>query len=478
MDLSYMMAGNAKSFIEIVSSSSPSHYSEYSLSIDKSMVLDESSPPSSAKKCEITPRRLVMTPIGKGSFDIMSLFAKKASNIDAPGRDETNKGKQIVENKCDDITQELSLMNQFVKEQIQKSKESHDDKEMEIFELKQYFIKQMKELQERNQTLLNENMVLKEIHNELDRSAEKIAVFRSGQKSLNICSYLYDSWKNRESKADLYSKYIEKVQQYDELLKKHQQLESEYLKQLQINNNQQIAKGNSSQTEVQKKKRGRKSKNSQQQQDNSFIEIDNENNCEVLTKKLLKTLETEGINSKNIKQRKEYIIDDDNKSDVSVKILKEKTDFSNKRNQAQLNVTPNKNLQKNKSTNKQADNKTPTKQIVLLESDKSSLSQQSQLTKKQPSKQANQNNSNCNIKKQQKNQLANEVSKKNSYFNQIEDQDNEEFDDNRSTVSNITNNYSKRENKKKKIVSKQMKKFNQEAQDTVFNSIADTLFNF
>ncbi|KAL4435815.1 hypothetical protein ABPG74_015783 [Tetrahymena malaccensis] len=477
MDLSYMMAGNAKSFIEIVSSSSPSRYSEYSLSIDKSIVLDESSPPSSAKKCEITPRKLMLTPMGKGSLDIMSLFAKKPSNIDATGREETTKGKQIVESKCDDITQELNLMNQFVREQIQKSKESHYDKEMEIFELKQYFIKQMKELQERNQMLLNENMVLKEIHNELDRSAEKIAVFRSGQKSLNICSYLYDSWKNRESKADLYSKYIEKVQQYDELLKKHQQLESEYLQLQQINNNQKIVKGTSNQAEVQKKKRGRKPKNSQQQQDNSFIEIDNESNCEVLTKKLLKSLETEGNNSKNIKQRKEYIIEDDNKSDVSVKILKEKTDFSNKRNSTQLNVTPVKNIQKNKNANKQGDNKTPTKQAVLLESDKSSISQLSQLTKKQPSKQVNQNNNNNN-KKQQQSQTTNDVSRKNSYCNQIDDQDNEEFDDNRSTVSNITNNCSKRENKKKKIVSKQMKKFNQEAQDTAFNSIADTLFNF
>ncbi|EWS71208.1 hypothetical protein TTHERM_000688831 (macronuclear) [Tetrahymena thermophila SB210] len=476
MDLSYMMAGNAKSFIEIVSSSSPSHYSAYSLSIDKSVVLDESSPPSSAKKCDITPRKLNLTPMGKGSLDIMSLFAKKPSNIDAPGRDETIKGKQIIENKCEDITQELNLMNQFVKEQIQRSKESHDDKEMEIFELKQYFIKQMKELQERNQNLLNENMVLKEIHNELDRSAEKIAVFRSGQKSLNICSYLYDSWKNRESKADLYNKYIDKVQQYDELLKKHQQLESEYLKLLQTNNNQLLAKGTSNQMEVQKKKRGRKPKNSQQFQENSFINIENENSCEVLTKKLLKSLETEGINSKNIKQRKEYIIDDDNKSDVSVKVLKEKTDFYNKRNQ--LNATPIKNMQKNKSANKQVDNKTPIKQIVLLDSDKSSISQKSQLTKKQPPKQINQNNnnnSNNNIKKQQQNQLINEVSRKNSYCNQIDDQDNEEFDDNRSTVSN---NCSKRENKKKKIVSKQMKKFNQEAQDTAFNSIADTLFNF
>lgn len=72
--------------------------------------------------------------------------------------------------------------------------------------------------------MLRENMMLKEIQNELDKSAEKISVFRSEDKSLNICSYLYDSWKNRESKLELYHKFNAKTRAYDELLEKYNEL--------------------------------------------------------------------------------------------------------------------------------------------------------------------------------------------------------------------------------------------------------------
>lgn len=55
----------------------------------------------------------------------------------------------------------------------------------------------------------------------------------------------------------------------------------------------------------------------------------------------------------------------------------------------------------------------------------------------------------------------------------------DDFDDNRSSTSAISSlNANKRDSKYKKLLAKERRKNMVETQETTFNSIADTLFNF